>query len=178
MTPEMPDLDQLIAAIKAEAARRRPSLLDSAEERAALSQTHTTGALSVRSAKPFYALKLARRVRDLLPLHGPDFVGVVFRTALRREADATALNHYVTGMAQGRWSRWEVLCAIRLSAEGRRSATALAGFWPLLALTAVYRVPLIGWLAGQLGAMIGLPLYLRNTREQDCALLACINALR
>ena len=171
---KLPDIEQLISVIKAEAARRRPSLLDTAEDRAARSEVKTVA----RSAKPFYALKTARHVRDLFPLHGPDFVTAVFRTVLHREPDPTALGHYVSGMAQGRWSRSEVLCSIRLSPEGRRSVRLLAGFWPLLTLTAVFRIPLIGWLTGHLASMFGLPLHLRNTREQDCATLACINALR
>lgn len=175
---ELPDIEQLISVIKAEAARRRPSLLDTAEDRAARSEIKTVMAVQARSAKPFYTLKTARHVRDLFPLHGPDFVTAVFRTVLHREPDPTALGHYVSGMAQGRWSRSEVLCSIRLSPEGRRSASLLTGFWPLLALTAVFRVPLIGWLTGHLASILGLPLHLRNTREQDCAMLACINALR
>lgn len=171
-----PDLDVFIAAIKAEAARRAPSALDLGDDRGAPPAANSGGS-RVR-AEPFYELLTATHVRDLLPLHGPEFVRAVFRTLLKRDPEPAALSNYVTLMAVGQRSRWEVLLSVFLAPEARRKRGRIRGIWFLLGITAVYRIPVVGWSVARLADILRMPPYLRDLSDSDRISLSIINALR
>jgi hypothetical protein len=175
-----PDLDALVTAIKAEAARRSPFSAEFEPDKAATTLNHSAlnVAAGVVQKEPFYTLDVASHVRDFVPLFGPDFVSAVFRTFLRREPDAQAMAFYLKEMAQGRRTRWEVLLSVFISPEARRIRRHFPGVWSTAFTAALYRIPLLGWPAGIIAKLLNLPPYLCNLPDLDRTTLATINALR
>lgn len=172
------DIDTLIAAIRAEAGRRKRSPLDT--ETIANSRQRSPPPATIASLvrDPFYSVSVATHVRDFTPLHGPDFVAAVFRSLLRREPEASALAHYLKLLAQGRRSRWEIVASVFVSPEARRCKCRLGGIWLTALMAAVYRAPLVGWLVARCADVLRLPPHLRDLADRDRETFALINSLR
>lgn len=95
-------------------------------------------------------LEMDQAPRDfdgLLALTGRDFVTNAYRMLLRREPDPDGLAHHVDELRRGT-SRLELLRRIRYSTEGRRVSADIRGIRMRLAIDYLYRISVIGWIAG------------------------------
>lgn len=155
------DLDQLIAAIRREAALRGdPASFDT---RISVGPQVDRGSRSERVALPSRFTTL----RQFMPFHGSLFVVAAYRTILQREPDGEGLKHFAALLAEGRMPRWEVLGRMRLSAEGRQRRVSLPGLWPAVALSVAYRIPLAGPLLAVLTRILCLPAHLQDLARDD-----------
>lgn len=176
-----PDIDQLTAAIKAEAARRGPSLLDEGAPPSRVGETRLQSSPIAARREPFFRVGSAKHVKDFLALHGPDFIRVVYTTLLRREPDAHGMDYYICALACGSRSRWEILVTIHYSPEGkmaRGGARPLQGIRVLTLFTIAYRIPIVAPVVDLLAMLLRLPGYLRNTYYDDIRTIATLNGLR
>lgn len=173
----MLDLDELVSAIRKEAAQRSRSPLDAGVETGvAAGQVRQT--TEAQRREPFLRFSRALHVRDLLPYHGPEFVSAVFSTLLRREPEPDALEHFVRLIANGQRSRWEVVASVLLSPEGRRHRVRLHGAAGMLLSAVIFKMPLIGWVWARTAEVLRFPAHLRDLRDEDRKMLALINSLR
>jgi len=110
-------LPELMERVRAEVTARRAqaALLAGAEVPVGLSN----GLPRWSSPEPWPELRHAYTLPELLKYSDEDFVEVVFRTLLRRPADASGSTHYVEALRSGAQTKIEVLGNIRFSEEGR-----------------------------------------------------------
>jgi O-antigen chain-terminating methyltransferase len=124
----LPDLDHILTAIRAEAARRGGSTRIGVEA----TEIATSG---MRLSRPALVGE-PRHVRDYLTLSSERLLDVAYRRLLNRPPDATGVAHYRGGMRTGQWTKAEVLGRIRYSAEGRAKRVAVPG--PRVGVALVY----------------------------------------
>src|SRR5450759_2910176 len=104
-------LDQLVAAIKREAADRGRSPLD---------HEANAGATTVgRGHGAYYRPSSFASAAEFLPLYGPEFIDAAYRTLLFRPPEAGIMERRLADLLTGRRTRWEILLEICLSGEGR-----------------------------------------------------------
>jgi O-antigen chain-terminating methyltransferase len=155
------DLDQLIAAIRREAALRGdPAPFDA---RISVRQQEDRGSRSGRPALPSRCTTL----RQFMPFHGPLFVVSAYHTILRRAPDNEGLKQFTMALAEGRMTRWEVLGRMRLSAEGRQRRERLPGLWPAVALSVAYRIPLVGPMLALVARVLCVPAHMQDLARDD-----------
>jgi hypothetical protein len=155
------DLDQLIAAIRREAALRGdPAPFDA---RVSVAQKEDRGSRSESLALPSRFTTL----RQFMPFHGPLFVVAAYRTVLQRSPDGEGLKQFTMALAEGRMTRWEILGRMRLSAEGRQRSVSLPGLWPGVALSVAYRIPLAGPVLAVLARVLCVPAHLQDIARED-----------
>lgn len=117
-------VDEIIARIQAEAARRRPPGHASTAE--------------VFPAKRKYALE------EFLRLDDEAFVRAAHQGLLRREAEPDRHDAYIEALKSGRMSKVDLLITIRWSKDGRRHAVKVAGLDRLRRIRKFQKVPLLG----------------------------------
>jgi hypothetical protein len=159
--PSRLDLDQLIAAIRREAALRGD--LTPFDTRVAAVRQADRGSRSESVALP----SLFTTLRQFMPFHGRVFVVAAYRTILQREPDGGGFEFFAAALAEGRMTRWEVLGRMRLSAEGRQRGVSLPGLWPAVALSVAYRIPLAGPLLALLARVLCMPAHLQDLARDD-----------
>ncbi len=118
------DVNEIMALIRAEAARRYP-----------LGQASAAGILP---AKRKYALE------EFLRLEGDAFVRAVHQGLLRRDAEPERCKIYVRALETGRMTKADLLLAVRGSREGRQHAVKVVGLSRLRRIRAFERLPLLG----------------------------------
>ncbi|MFE0758475.1 hypothetical protein ACFW16_31240 [Inquilinus sp. NPDC058860] len=118
------DVNEIMALIQAEAARRYP-----------LGQT---SAADIFPAKRKYALE------EFLRLEGDAFVEAVHRGLLRQDAEPERCKIYVQALEAGRMTKADLLLAVRWSKEGRQHAVKVAGLGRLRRTRVFERLPLLG----------------------------------
>lgn len=174
----MLDLDELVNAIREEAAYRARSPLDIGLDTGASGSRSGQAGGTPSRREPFLRLSRATHVRDFLPLHGPDFVAAVFNQLLRREPEPDALEHYLRLIANGQRSRWEVIASVMLSPEGRRNGVRLRGAAGMILSVGLFRIPLFGWIWARTAEILRLPAHMRDLGDEDRKMIALINSLR
>jgi O-antigen chain-terminating methyltransferase len=157
----LPDLDHILTAIRAEAARRGGSTRIGVEA----TEIATSG---MRLSRPALVGE-PRHVRDYLPLSSERLLDVAYRRLLNRPPDPTGVAHFRRAMRTGQWTKAEVLGRIRYSAEGRAKTVAVPGLALALALALVYRVPVLGWLGALVAEVLRLPPHLRDRSRAERA---------
>ena len=154
-----PALDEIVARVQAEAARRagapspaaRPDW-EAISRRAGLAAAALAGHCAPPAPDVSFPVRKDRRyaMSDFLAHHGSAFVTACYRGALGREPDAAGHRHYLDRLLEGA-PRAEILARLRYSAEGRAYAARIDGLAPRAALAALSRLPLAGpvveWLA-------------------------------
>ena len=166
-------VDSLIDIVKHEAARREGRPVVAQPSAAVIAHAPTTGA-----SGPRYLVATPRRhIRDFLPLLGEEFISAAFTTLLWRPADINAVEAYLSALACGRVSRWEILLRIRLSAEGRTRGVHVRWLVPAALFSVMFRVPVLGFCLNAAAHALALPFYLRDTRQQDVLAFALLRSL-
>jgi hypothetical protein len=124
------DVSEIMALIRAEAARRHP-----------LGQAPTADMLP---AKRKYVLE------EFLQLDGDAFVKAVHQGLLRRDAEPERCKIYVQALEAGRMTKADLLLTVRWSKEGRQHAVKVAGLNRLRRTRVFGRLPLLGRLLARL----------------------------
>jgi 2-polyprenyl-3-methyl-5-hydroxy-6-metoxy-1,4-benzoquinol methylase len=164
------DLAQLMAHIKAEAAKRKASAPPfSPIPLADISQT----ASPLASSLPDLQLQsdLPRRERyqlnDLLGLHDEAFVRNAYKVVLKREPDDAGFADYLTKLRSGRYNKIDIVRSLRFSPEGCKANVSIEGLSWVVNFRRIYRVPIIGYLLELAVAIVRLPVLLANHRRLE-----------
>ena len=112
------------------------------------------------------------QLSELLAYHDDAFVRNAYEAILKREADDTGLAQYLQMLRNGRHSKIDILRSLRYSPEGRRANVTIRGLGQLSFLRKIYRVPLIGYLAGVAVAFGRLPILIVNHRRLESHTMA------
>lgn len=168
-------LDQLVAAIKREAADRGRSPLD--QESDLQRAGNATAAAGGRGNGAYYRLSSFASAREFLPLYGPEFIDAAYRTVLFRPPEAGIMERRMADLLTGRRTRWEILLEICLSGEGRSKGARIRGVYLAGAASVAYRIPLLGAALAMTAWLLRLPPWLRDRGIADMTMEAQVRLL-
>lgn len=168
-------LDQLVAAIRQEAAVRGRSPLDqqSDVQREANARATTAGRTGT-----YYKLSSFTCAAEFLPLYGPEFIDAAYSTLLFRPPEAGIMERRLADLLTGRRTRWEILLEICLSGEGRSKDARIRGVYLAGAISLGYRIPLLGAALAVIAWLLRLPPWLQDRRIADMMMEAQVRLLQ
>lgn len=170
------DLAQLMARIREDAESRKRSSLnngDPARYRQLIIQNFNAFLAPQISSLPPLKLQpeLEKRdryhVNDLLGFHDEVFVRNAYKVILKREPDDSGMAHFLKNLRNGRYSKLDVLSALRFSSEGANVNTQIEGLGRGSVLRKIYRVPVAGYLLRLVVAIGRLPVLITNFRRLE-----------
>src|SRR5215217_2618929 len=106
-------------------------------------------------------------VNDLLGFHDEVFVRNAYKVILKREPDDSGMAHFLKNLRNGRYSKLDVLSALRFSSEGENVNAQIEGLGRGSVLRKMYRVPVAGYLLRLAVAMARLPVLITNFRRLE-----------
>ncbi|HYV10870.1 MAG TPA: methyltransferase domain-containing protein [Pyrinomonadaceae bacterium] len=106
-------------------------------------------------------------VNDLLGFHDEVFVRNAYKVILKREPDDSGMAHFLKNLRNGRYSKLDVLSALRFSSEGENVNTQIEGLSRGSVLRKMYRVPVAGYLLRLVVAIGRLPVLITNFRRLE-----------
>ncbi|HEY4425486.1 MAG TPA: methyltransferase domain-containing protein [Pyrinomonadaceae bacterium] len=174
--PDGLDLAQLMARIRKDAESRKRSSLnngDPARYRQLIIQNFNAFLAPQISSLPPLKLQpeLEKRdryhVNDLLGFHDEVFVRNAYKVILKREPDDSGMAHFLKNLRNGRYSKLDVLSALRFSAEGENVDAQIEGLSRGSVLRKMYRVPVAGYLLRLAVAIGRLPVLITNFRRLE-----------
>ena len=170
------DLAELMAQIRKDAETRKRSSLnngDPARYRQLIVQNFNAFLAPQISSLPPLNLQpeLEKRdryhVNDLLGFHDEVFVRNAYKVILKREPDDSGMAHFLKNLRNGRYSKLDVLSALRFSAEGENVNVQIEGLSRRSVLRKMYRVPVAGYLLRLAVAVARLPVLITNFRRLE-----------
>ncbi len=170
------DLAQLMAQIRKDAESRKRSSLnngDPARYRQLIIQNFNAFLAPQISSLPPLKLQpeLEKRdryhVNDLLGFHDEVFVRNAYKVILKREPDDSGMAHFLKNLRNGRYSKLDVLSALRFSSEGENVNVQIDGLGRGSVLRKMYRVPVAGYLLRLAVAIARLPVLITNFRRVE-----------
>ncbi|HET6974363.1 MAG TPA: methyltransferase domain-containing protein [Pyrinomonadaceae bacterium] len=170
------DLAQLMAQIRKDAETRKRSSLnhgDPARYRQLIVQNFNAFLAPQISSLPPLKLQpeLEKRdryhVNDLLSFHDEVFVRNAYKIILKREPDDSGMAHFLKNLRNGRYSKLDVLSALRFSSEGENVNVQIEGLSRRSVLRKMYRVPVAGYLLRLAVAIARLPVLITNFRRLE-----------
>jgi SAM-dependent methyltransferase/predicted transcriptional regulator len=106
-------------------------------------------------------------VNDLLGFHDEVFVRNAYKVILKREPDDSGMAHFLKNLHNGRYSKIDVLSALRFSSEGENVNAQIEGLGRGSVLRKMYRVPVAGYLLRLAVAIGRLPVLITNFRRLE-----------
>ncbi len=106
-------------------------------------------------------------VNDLLGFHDEVFVRNAYKVILKREPDDSGMAHFLKNLRNGRYSKVDVLSALRFSSEGENVNVQIEGLSRGSVLRKMYRVPVAGYLLRLVVAIARLPVLITNFRRVE-----------
>jgi SAM-dependent methyltransferase len=170
------DLAALMAQIRKDAESRKRSSLnngDPARYRQLIIQNFNAFLAPQISSLPPLKLQpeLEKRdryhVNDLLGFHDEVFVRNAYKVILKREPDDSGMAHFLKNLRNGRYSKLDVLSALRFSSEGENVNAQLEGLSRRSVLRKMYRVPVAGYLLRLAVGIARLPVLITNFRRLE-----------
>jgi SAM-dependent methyltransferase len=170
------DLAQLMDQIRKDAESRKRSSLnngDPARYRQLIIQNFNAFLAPQISSLPPLKLQpeLEKRdryhVNDLLGFHDEVFVRNAYKVILKREPDDSGMAHFLKNLRNGRYSKLDVLSALRFSSEGENVNAQIEGLSRGSVLRKMYRVPVAGYLLRLAVALGRLPVLITNFRRLE-----------
>ena len=160
--------DELMTRIRAEAARRRRGGSATAWFAAPEPGGDALPALMLPSLSKASFRPAERYVlNDFLALHDRDFIEAAYLGVLKRRADPDGEAHYLGALRRGDLSKTEILGRLRYSPEGRKLKVPVQGLLATFAAQHSYRIPVLGRCLATLGAILRLPLIVRNLQRVE-----------
>jgi SAM-dependent methyltransferase len=106
-------------------------------------------------------------VNDLLGFHDEVFVRNAYKVILKREPDDSGMAHFLKNLRNGRYSKLDVLSALRFSSEGENVNVQIEGLSRRSVLRKMYRVPVAGYLLRLAVAVARLPVLITHFRQLE-----------
>lgn len=122
--------------------------------------------------QPEFQKREEYQLSDLLAYHDDAFVRNAYEAILKREPDDTGLAEYLQMLRNGRHSKIDILRSLRYSPEGRRANVTVHGLGKLSFLRKLYRVPVVGYVAGLAVGIARLPVLIVNHRRLESHTMA------
>lgn len=170
------DLAQLMSQIRKDAESRKRSSLnngDPARYRQLIIQNFNAFLAPQISSLPPLKLQpeLEKRdryhVNDLLGFHDEVFVRNAYKVILKREPDDSGMAHFLKNLRNGRYSKLDVLSALRFSSEGDNVNAQIEGLSRRSVLRRMYRVPVAGYFLRLAVALARLPVLITHFRQLE-----------
>src|SRR6185503_3060488 len=111
-------------------------------------------------------------VNDLLGFHDEAFVRNAYEAILKRDPDDAGLAHFLANLRSGRYSKLDILGSLRFSPEGHNANVAVEGLTRGSVLRKLYRVPVAGYFARLVVAIVRLPVLITNFRRVETHTMA------
>lgn len=111
-------------------------------------------------------------VNDLLQFNDRQFVLNAYRAILKRPADESGYHDFLESLRSGELNKIDVLARLRFSEEGKQRNVQVDGLSFPATMRRVYRLPLIGYIANLVAALVRLPKMQRSHREFEAHTLA------
>jgi SAM-dependent methyltransferase/archaellum component FlaC len=170
------DLAQLMSQIRKDAENRKRNSFnngDAASYRQLIIQNFNAFLSPQISSLPPLKLQpeLENRDRyhlnDLLGFHDEVFLRNAYKVILKREPDDSGMAHFLKNLRNGRYSKLDVLSALRFSSEGQNVNVQIEGLGKRSLLRRLYRVPVAGYLLRLAVAIARLPVLITNFRRVE-----------
>jgi SAM-dependent methyltransferase len=170
------DLAQIMARIREDAENRKRNSFnggDRANYRQLITQNFNAFLAPQISSLPPLKLQpeLEKRdqyhLNDLLGFHDEVFVRNAYKVILKREPDDSGMAHFLKNLRNGRYSKLDVLSALRFSSEGENVNVQIEGLGKRSVLRKMYRVPVAGYLLRLAVAIARLPVLITNFRRLE-----------
>lgn len=170
------DLAELMAQIRKDAESRKRSSFnngDPARYRQLIIQNFNAflapqvSSLPPLNLQPELEERDRYHVNDLLGFHDEVFVRNAYKVILKREPDDSGMAHFLKNLRNGRYSKLDVLSALRFSSEGENVNAQIEGLGRGSVLRKLYRVPVAGYLLRLAVAIARLPVLITNFRRVE-----------
>ncbi|MBF0476758.1 MAG: DUF4214 domain-containing protein, partial [Deltaproteobacteria bacterium] len=112
---------------------------------------------TVNGQRPVFEVKPEYHVHDFIQFHDRDFVLNAYQGILNREPDADGLDSYLNDLRRAAKSKIRILGCLRFSSEGRAQKVKIKGLIPRLGADIFLYLPLLGYVARIVLAIIALP---------------------
>jgi len=123
--------------------------------------------ISVAREELLFITKEIYEYKDFTKYHDEEFVKNSFKGLLKREVDIQGLNHYLTLLRTGQKSKTEIITMIRNSKEGKSKSVKLLGLKKRYIVTALYSLPLIGYILKSLVMLFTFPKLLKRLNSYE-----------
>lgn len=163
------DLDRLLFRIRAEAHKGQGPAPDNPDEFGGPGQAGASSALEPLSASlPFETKEHGYKLEDFRPFHDREFIRNAYLAMLGREPDPDGMDHYLSALRTGAFSKTDILGRIRYSREGRARGVEIKGlFFPFLLHLCYSSVPVIGRVLRAITALWSVPSLIEENQRKD-----------
>ncbi|MBF0551600.1 MAG: methyltransferase domain-containing protein [Deltaproteobacteria bacterium] len=107
--------------------------------------------------KPVFKVKPEYHVHELTRFHDRDFIVNAYKGILNREPDEVGLGFYLNELRRAAKSKIRILGSLRFSSEGRARKVKIKGLVARLGADFFLYLPLLGYVARMIVAIIALP---------------------
>ena len=104
---------------------------------------------------------------DFTKYHDIEFIKNCYRGLLKREADSVGLEHYLQLLRSGAKSKSEIISILRCSKEGRSKKVKILGFRKRVIITAIYSIPILGYIAKSFVTLFTLPKLIKRLNQYE-----------
>jgi O-antigen chain-terminating methyltransferase len=150
---ESPDIDTIIARIKAEAARRKTTFLSKESNgilRAQIRLFENETKAGANAAVVANQEEISPdsdgyyRLSDFLKLEGHSFISQAYKAILSRAPDSVGLRHFSENLLLGKMTKSDIMGRLRYSPEGRARGAKIKGLLLPFIISQSYHLPILG----------------------------------
>lgn len=163
------DLDRLLFRIRAEAHKGQGPAPDNPDEFGGPGQAGASSALEPLSASlPFEIKEQGYKLEDFQPFHDREFIRIAYLAILGRKPDPDGMDHYLSALRTGAFSKTDILGRIRYSREGRARGVRVKGLFLSFLLYLCYSgAPVIGRVLRTVTAVWNVPFLIKENQRKD-----------
>jgi SAM-dependent methyltransferase len=129
-------------------------------------------------ASPFIPKETGYHLDDFLQYHDIEFVRNAYLGILGREPDPGSYAIYLENLRQGKMTKIEILGRLRYALEGRNKAAPIKGLFLRFCAHTLYRIPVLGYLAQLMSAVILFPKVIGGLRKLEGSFGAQVSGFR
>ncbi len=155
-------VEEIMQKIRDEVKQRNPSSYQQASAQSTLS-------LALFHQEPF-EIKAQYEVQDFIKYVDTDFIANIYKGVLKRSPDPEGMEFYLHALRNGERTKTEILSTFRFSSEGRKQNVKILGIKKRFLVTAIYRIPIVSYLAKYLTTLSTLPLLLRQQNQNTATI--------
>jgi len=122
------------------------------------------------SPKPSHPLHVKPDVyvmSDFTNYYDEAFIHNAYKLIFGREPDASGKNYYLSRLRSGQFSKTEIITALYFSKERKKQNLIILGIKKRYALSLLYKLPLLGYIAKILFAIATLPKLIAHMRSYE-----------
>ena len=116
---------------------------------------------------PPFQVKEVYKLADFNRYNDEIFIKNAFIGILGRHPDTAGAEHYLKMLRSGERSKTEVVVSLRFSSEGKQQNVTILGIKKRFLLTAVYRIPVVGYFAKLMITVLTLPRLLKRINQYE-----------